>query len=80
MNDEPMDSEERLAQVDGAVLSVMNYPEQSDRPWSIDEIARVVRHDPRESLARLQSEGLVHAIGGFYWPTRAAVRAEEIKQ
>lgn len=80
MNDEPMDLEQRWAQADGAVLAVMNHPEPSDRPWSIDEIARAVEHDPREGLARLQSEGLVHSTGGFYWPTRAAVRAEEIKQ
>jgi predicted transcriptional regulator len=80
MNDEPMDLEERWAETDGEVLAVMNYPEPSDRPWSIEEIARVVGRDPRENLARLESQGLVHATGGFYWPTRAAVRAEEIKQ
>lgn len=80
MNDQQMDLEERWAQTDGQVLAVMNYPEPSDRPWSIEEIALAVKHDPRESLVRLRCEGLVHATDGFYWPTRAAVRAEEIKQ
>jgi hypothetical protein len=80
MSEETIDHEQRWAEADGRVLGVMNYPEPSDRPWSFDEIARAVRHDPGESLARLQREGLVHTTGGFYWPTRAAVRAEEIKQ
>jgi len=80
MNDEMIDPEQQMAETDGQVLAVMNYPEPSDRPWSIEEIARAVKHDSRESLARLRLEGLVHTTDGFYWPTRAAVRAEEIKQ
>ncbi len=77
---ESIDHDQRWADADGKVLAAMNYPEPSDRPWSIEEIARAVKQDPGDSLARLQSEGLVHTTGGFYWPTRAAVRAEEIKQ
>jgi Mn-dependent DtxR family transcriptional regulator len=81
MDEQQIDLEEkRSAAADGQVLAVMNYPEPSDRPWSVDELARAIKQDPRESLARLEREGLVHATGGFYWPTRAAVRAEEIKQ
>ena len=76
---ETIDYEQRCAEEDGRVLGVMNYPEPSDRPWSIEEIARAVRHGPRDSLARLLCEGVVHAIGKFYFPTRAAVRGEEIK-
>jgi hypothetical protein len=80
MSEETIDHEQRWAEADGSVLAVMNYPEPSDRPWSIEEIERVVKRDPADSLARLQREGLIHTSGGFYWPTRAAVRAEEIKQ
>jgi hypothetical protein len=80
MDNEPIDLDEQWAATDGEVLAVMNYPEPSDRPWSREELARVIKGDPRESLARLEQEGLVHTTGGFYWPTRAAVRAEEIKQ
>ena len=62
MDEQQIDlEEEQQATLDGQVLAVMNYPEPSDRPWSVDELARVIKKDPHESLARLEREGLVHA-------------------
>jgi hypothetical protein len=80
MHDEPTPSSaEREDDLDGRVLSVLVSADDSHRPWSVEQIAREVRQDPRDSLSRLQREGLVHRLGDFAWPTRAAVRAEELK-
>jgi hypothetical protein len=52
-----------------------------ERPWpcSVGELAREVDYDPADSLARLNGAGLAHRRGEFIWPTRAAVRADELQ-
>jgi len=52
-----------------------------ERPWpsSVAELAREVDYDPTDGLARLHGAGLVHRRGVFVWPTRAAVRADELQ-
>lgn len=52
-----------------------------ERPWpcSVTELARELDHDPADSLTRLRAAGLVFRFGEFVWPTRAAVRADELE-
>jgi hypothetical protein len=49
-------------------------------PWSIDDIAREVRNRPdaEDSLARLHVAGLIHRLGDFVFPTRAALTAADL--
>ncbi|MGH2831887.1 MAG: hypothetical protein ACRDK2_03855 [Solirubrobacteraceae bacterium] len=49
--------------------------------WSVDELARALG-DPLKAidgLRRLESYGLVHRLDDFVFPSRAAVRAEQIR-
>jgi len=52
-----------------------------ERPWpcSTGELARELGHDPGDGLARLHGAGLICRFGDFVWPTRAAVRADELQ-
>jgi hypothetical protein len=52
-----------------------------ERPWpcSTGELARELGHDPADGLARLHGAGLIWRRGEFVWPTRAAVRADELQ-
>jgi len=52
-----------------------------ERPWpcSAGELAREFGHDPADGLARLYGAGLICRLGEFVWPTRAAVRADELQ-
>lgn len=63
---------------DAAVLGLM-LPRDDQRPWSKDEIDRVIGEDTADSLNRLYGAGLIHRLNGFVWATRAAIMAEEIK-
>ncbi len=68
-------------------------PEQSDSivldlllrggpwPWSVKEIARELGDEPDalDAVRRLASGGLVHLLGEFVFPTRAARRASELQ-
>jgi hypothetical protein len=51
-----------------------------DHPWprSVDELGRELGEDPADSVARLRGAGLLSKIDRFVWPTRAAVRAEQL--
>jgi len=63
---------------DKAVLGLM-IATSSERPWSKDELDKESGKDTIDSLARLHGVGLIHRLAeGFYWPTRAALRAEEL--
>jgi hypothetical protein len=65
---------------DGMVLAVLL---DSNQPglWSADELIRALgnRVSAADSLMRLERDGLVHRLGQFVFPTRAAVRAGEIQ-
>jgi hypothetical protein len=80
MHEKPIpDPGESMDRIDSLILEALTVLEETHRPWSIDEIARAVEEDPRDSLGRLAREGLVHRLGDFAWPTRAAARAEQLK-
>jgi len=52
-----------------------------ERPWpcSTGGLAPELGHDPADGLARLHGAGLICRLGEFVWPTRAAVRADELQ-
>ncbi len=52
-----------------------------ERPWpcSTGELSRELGQDPTDALARLYGAGLICRLGEFVWPTRAAVRADELQ-
>ena len=43
------------------------------------ELRRELGAEPADGLARLRGAGLVCRLGEFVWPTRAAVRADELE-
>jgi hypothetical protein len=49
-------------------------------PWSMDEIAREIenRLAAEDSVRRLTEAGLLHRIGGYVFPSRAARRANQL--
>jgi hypothetical protein len=77
MHDErtPAQNEDRL---DRTILVLLL---DRERPWpcSIAELRRELGTDPRDGLARLHGAGLIYRHGEFAWPTRAAVRADELE-
>ncbi|HEV3095079.1 MAG TPA: hypothetical protein VGY30_11265 [Solirubrobacteraceae bacterium] len=62
---------------DGNVLALII---DSGWPWTVDEIACELRTllGARDAVARLSGAGLVHRLGELVFPTRAALRADEI--
>jgi hypothetical protein len=50
-------------------------------PWSVQEVARELGNQVEafDAVARLTDAGLVHRLGDFIFPTRAARRAAEIE-
>jgi predicted transcriptional regulator len=68
------------AQRERAVLELML---DDCYPWTVDEIVSEIsgeRIDAADALARLEGSGLVHRLGEFVFPTRAARRADAIGQ
>jgi len=51
-----------------------------DQPWprSVEDLGREFDQDPTDSVARLRAAGLLYTLDRFVWPTRAAVRAEQL--
>ena len=51
-----------------------------EQPWprSIEDLGRELDQDPTDSVARLKGAGLLYTLDRFVWPTRAAVRAEQL--
>jgi hypothetical protein len=51
-----------------------------DQPWppSVEQLARELGRDPMDSVARLRAAGLLNTLDRYVWPTRAAVRAEQL--
>jgi hypothetical protein len=50
-------------------------------PWTVEEVGRELDspNDVIDGVGRLPRAGLVHRLGGFVFPTRAARRAGEIE-
>jgi len=66
--------EEQDAHTDNALIGLLIY-DDSQRPWSVDEVEREIGDDTRDSLARLHGAGLLNRVEDFVWPSRAAVIA-----
>jgi hypothetical protein len=66
-------------QIDNLVLSVMLR--EGPWPWSVEEIGRELANhaEARDVVCRLAEHGLVHRLGDFVFPTRAARRGAEIE-
>jgi predicted transcriptional regulator len=76
----PKDRCEFERQTDNDVLAIM-FNDPSSWPWSIQEIAREFDRptEAEDAVRRLAESGLVHRLGDFAFPTRAARRAAEIE-
>jgi DNA-binding HxlR family transcriptional regulator len=65
---------------DGMLLAILL---DSDQPglWSINEVVRALgsRITVEDSLMRLERDGLIHRLDQYVFPTRAAVRGEEVR-
>jgi hypothetical protein len=48
-------------------------------PWSVEEVERALGADASDSLNRLYGAGLIHRLGGFVWPTQAALAADALQ-
>lgn len=62
---------------DGNVLALII---DSGWPWSVDEIACELSTlmGARDAVVRLCGAGLLHRVGELVFPTRAALRADQI--
>jgi hypothetical protein len=60
---------------------VLEYLLLSKWPWSVEEIGRKINDstDTEDAVARLSAEGLVHRLGGFVFPARAALRSVDLE-
>jgi hypothetical protein len=49
-------------------------------PWKVEELTRELNHptDALDAIASLAGDGLVHRLGDFVFPTRAARRSDEL--
>jgi hypothetical protein len=64
---------------DNGVLNLM-FLDSHSYPWTVEEIGRET-HDRLaavDSVCRLTEAGLLHRIGEFVFPTRAARRANQL--
>jgi hypothetical protein len=68
---------EQDARADRATLELLLY-DDSPRPWSDEEIGREIGGGAPDCIARLHAAGLLHRLGGFAWPTRAAIIAHTL--
>lgn len=65
-------------QTEKAVMELLLVDRQ---PWAREEIAREISGsdlDAMDAVMRLEGAGLVHRLGEFVFPSRAARRADEI--
>jgi hypothetical protein len=69
-----------LNREEAAVLDVLLGAEGPGL-WSVDELVRALgdRLQALDGLRRLESYGLIHRLGDFVFPSRAAVHAEQIR-
>jgi hypothetical protein len=71
----PSDDDDRL---DRTIL-VLLLDREPPWPCSVVELRRDLGRDPADALARLHLAGLIYRLGEFVWPTRAAIRADELQ-
>jgi hypothetical protein len=71
----PRDPERTQAVVTAQLLSG-----EHPWPWSVRELALELGDElaAADAVVALQAAGLIHRVGGFVWPTRAAARMHEI--
>jgi hypothetical protein len=52
----------------------------NQRPWAVEELIREIGRsdDTTDAVASLHGSGLIHRCGDFVFPTRAAVRLDQI--
>jgi predicted transcriptional regulator len=77
----PMTEAEQQDHTDAVILEAL-LDSDAQRPWSVDEVARLLNDpiDASDGLGRLVRAGLVHRHDGFVFASRAALRADEIAQ
>jgi hypothetical protein len=75
----PQDLSETERHTDNVVLAVMFR--EASWPWSIEELGRELGNQAsaNDAVCRLAENGLVHRLGDFVFPTRAARRGAEIE-
>lgn len=62
----------------GAILGLLL--DDPCAPWSVDELARALKSEVEavDGVANLHAAGLLHRCGELVFPTRAAIRANEV--
>jgi hypothetical protein len=67
--------------LDDGMLLAMLLDAEPPGLWSVEEVSRALgnRVTAMDSLMRLERDGLVHQLDRFVFPTRAAVRGEEVR-
>ena len=53
---------------------------QDPHPWTLDELTREVGKEAETSVGALVGAGLLHRLGDFVMPTRAARRSDELHE
>jgi hypothetical protein len=69
----PAEAAEKSARLDHTIIDLL-LVEEARGPWAVEEIAREVGEDPRDSLDRLYGTGLVHRLDSYVWAWRLASR------
>ncbi|HMH48474.1 MAG TPA: hypothetical protein VK538_12270 [Solirubrobacteraceae bacterium] len=66
--------------IDGSEKTVLLVLFHDPVPWTVEELGRELGDpgDPVDAVARLAGAGLVHRLGDFVFPTRAARRSDEL--
>jgi hypothetical protein len=67
-------------QVDADEKAVLILLFEDRYPWKVEELTRELNHptDAVDAIASLAGDGLVHRLGDFVFPTRAARRSDEL--
>jgi hypothetical protein len=74
------DPAERSARTESTIM-VLLIAEDEQRPWSTEELVLEIGRpmDVTDAITSLHAAGLVHrTTDGFVFPTRAAVRMEQV--
>ncbi len=66
--------------LDGNERAVLLLLFEDRSPWTLDELGRELRGrgDAADATSALARAGLVHRLGEFVFPTRAARRSDEL--